>query len=288
MPSADTSSNAVRLDQSLWLLIILNAYLGYLLAVGVDGALWGDSRWPAHRAIGIWVLLLGGGTAIAIKAVDPSDRRLLPKPLRRPKLSLEMAAGLLAGGFILSFTLPYAFRAVYVLASVLSLLLVLMYANKLRRLLWAASALFLGALTPLAGYEAVGVQLRPNAVLAMIGLTALLAAIYPLYWHVKPGAHHPILGGGGVRAVVLSAVSFSFLVMITAWTIKADALYGGGTSYVGIAALLASFAVWIVQFVRWSGRRTVEIDDKTEKKFQTDMLQALVVTDVALVVALSL
>ena len=91
-----------------------------------------------------------------------------------------------------------------------------------------------------------------------------------------------------MRAVVLSVVSFSFLVMITAWTIKVDVLYEGGTSYVGIAVLLASFTVWVVQFVRWSGRRTMEIDDKIEKRFQTDMLQAVVVTDVALVVALRL
>src|SRR2546427_10067294 len=98
--------------------------LGYVLAVGIKGAGSGERLLPALGALLIWVILLNGGT-LAINSVfdrDEGDIGYLNAPPPLPRHLLAFSGALLAGGQLLAFALPPAFRVAYAICFVLSIL----------------------------------------------------------------------------------------------------------------------------------------------------------------------
>src|SRR5438128_2481354 len=81
--------------------------LGYVLAVGVQGAVRGEHWAAALRALVIWVLFLNGGT-LAINSVfdrDEGDIGYLNAPPPLPRYLLHFSLGLLIAGPLLAFGL---------------------------------------------------------------------------------------------------------------------------------------------------------------------------------------
>src|SRR5207247_2230302 len=79
---------------------------------------------PALGARLIWVILLNGGT-LAINSVfdkDEGDIGYLNAPPPLPRHLLAFSGALLAGGQVLAFALPPAFRVAYAICFVLSIL----------------------------------------------------------------------------------------------------------------------------------------------------------------------
>src|SRR5437773_1627223 len=98
--------------------------LGYVLAVGIKGAGSGERLLPALGALLIWVMLLNGGT-LAINSVfdkDEGDIGYLNAPPPLPRHLLAFSGALLAGGQLVAFALPPAFRVAYAICFVLSIL----------------------------------------------------------------------------------------------------------------------------------------------------------------------
>src|SRR3989441_12971704 len=98
--------------------------LGYVLAVGVRGAVRGGHWAAALRALVIWVLFLNGGT-LAINSVfdrDEGDIGYLNAPPPLPRYLLHFSLGLLIAGQLLAFTLPAGFQIAYAVCFVLSIL----------------------------------------------------------------------------------------------------------------------------------------------------------------------
>src|SRR4029077_15029995 len=98
--------------------------LGYVLAVGVPGALSGAHIGAALRALVIWVVFLNGGT-LAVNSVfdkDEGDIGYLNTTPPLPRYLLHFSVALLVIGQLLAFTLPAGFQIAYAICFVLSIL----------------------------------------------------------------------------------------------------------------------------------------------------------------------
>src|SRR5256885_9665261 len=97
--------------------------VGYVLAVGSGGAVRGARMWPALGGLAVWVVFLNGGT-LAINSVfdkDEGDIGYLRAPPPPPRHLLALSVALLAGGPLLPFALPPAFRIAFAICLGLSI-----------------------------------------------------------------------------------------------------------------------------------------------------------------------
>src|SRR3989441_8047108 len=96
-----------------WPIMAGHTALGYVLAVGFGGVARGERLGQAVWGLGIWVVLLNGGT-LAINSVfdrDEGDIGYLIAPPRLPRHLLPFSVALLAGGQLAALTLPPPFRS---------------------------------------------------------------------------------------------------------------------------------------------------------------------------------
>src|SRR5207249_189462 len=108
-------SYVLHMRPAEWPIMAGHTMLGYVLAVGIKGAGSGERLLPALGALLIWVILLNGGT-LAINSVfdrDEGDIGYLNAPPPLPRHLLAFSGALLAGGQLLAFALPPAFRGAY-------------------------------------------------------------------------------------------------------------------------------------------------------------------------------
>src|SRR5260370_13560779 len=146
--------------------------LGYVLAVGVQGAWHGDQLAAALRALVIWVLFLNGGT-LAINSVfdrDEGDIGYLNAPPPLPRYLLHFSLALLIAGQLLAFTLPAGFQMAYALCFVLSILYSVppFRFKAVGGVVWVINMRGFGTPTPYPAWAATGGRLDPGHGLAML------------------------------------------------------------------------------------------------------------------------
>ncbi|MDF3053998.1 MAG: UbiA prenyltransferase [Geminicoccaceae bacterium] len=167
-----------------WPVMAAHTLVGYLLAVGLQGALGGERLGAALLGVALWVICLNGGT-LAINSAydqDEDDIAYLRRPPPPPRHLAAFAVALMLTGLLGSLALPVGYRLAYLTCMVLSVL----YSVPPFRLKsvpgadWLINMWGFGTLTPYAGWAATGLPLRPAAALILIGFGPLFAALYPL------------------------------------------------------------------------------------------------------------
>ncbi|HWA15783.1 MAG TPA: UbiA family prenyltransferase [Gemmatimonadales bacterium] len=174
----------LHLRPAEWPIMAAHTALGYLLAVGLSGAVAGVRLGDALLGLLIWVLFLNGGT-LAINSAfdrDEGDIGYLKAPPPVPKHLLGFSLLLLVAGQILAFLLPAGFRIAYAICFALSIV----YSVPPFRLKavagpdWLINMWGFGTLTPYAGYAATGIPVQPAHWLVLLAFCPLFASLYPL------------------------------------------------------------------------------------------------------------
>ena len=174
----------LHLRPAEWPIMAGHTALGYLLAVGLDGARHAEALGPALLALGLWVILLNGGTLALNSAFDrdEGDIGYLRSPPPVPRGLGLVSLGMMVAGQLLAFRLPPMFRWTYALC----LLLSLAYSVPPLRLKavagadWVINMWGFGTLTPYAGYAATGRPLDGARALVLLAFCPLFASLYPL------------------------------------------------------------------------------------------------------------
>lgn len=175
----------LHLRPAEWPIMAGHTALGALLAGTVipDGgsAPWGN----AVLGITLWVACLNGGT-LAINSAfdrDESDVAYLRRPPPPPRHLFAWGLALMLGGLAVALLL---LLPGYAAAYAVSLLLSIVYSVPPWRLKavagadWAINLIGFGAITPLAGWLAMGARPTTWAWLLVAGFGALFACLYPL------------------------------------------------------------------------------------------------------------
>src|SRR5438045_4850261 len=158
--------------------------LGYVLAVGVQGAGTGEQIGAALRALVIWVVFLNGGT-LAINSVfdrDEGDIGYLNAPPPLPRYLLRVSVALLLGGQLLALTLPAGFQIAYAICFVLSLLYSVppFRFKAVAGVDWLINMWGFGTLTPYAAWAATGRPLDVGYGVVLLAFCPLFAGLYAL------------------------------------------------------------------------------------------------------------
>jgi lycopene elongase/hydratase (dihydrobisanhydrobacterioruberin-forming) len=113
----------LHLRPAEWPIMAAHTALGWLLAVGVSGAVNGVQLGEALFALLVWVVFLNGGT-LAINSAfdrDEGDIGYLKAPPPPPRHLLAFSLVLLVGGQLLALRLPVGFQVAYAICFFLSL-----------------------------------------------------------------------------------------------------------------------------------------------------------------------
>ena len=167
-----------------WPIMAAHTLVGYLLAVGVPGALHGERLGPALLGAGLWVVCLNGGTLALNSAYDrdEGDIAYLRRPPPPPRHLAGFGLALMGVGLLGSFLLPAPYRLAYAACLGLSVL----YSVPPFRLKavpgadWLINMVGFGTLTPYAGWAATGLPLDAAHGLVLLAFCPLFAALYPL------------------------------------------------------------------------------------------------------------
>ena len=167
-----------------WPIMAAHTLVGYLLAVGVSGAVRGERLGPALLGVGLWVVCLNGGTLALNSAYDrdEGDIAYLRRPPPPPPHLAGFGFGLMVLGLLGSFLLPAPYRIAYAVCLGLSVL----YSVPPFRLKavpgadWIINMVGFGTLTPYAGWATTGLPLDPARGLVLLAFCPLFAALYPL------------------------------------------------------------------------------------------------------------
>jgi 4-hydroxybenzoate polyprenyltransferase len=244
-----------------WPIMAAHSGLGYVLAVGLRGAVRGTALPQALCALVIWVVFLNGGT-LAINSVfdrDEGDIGYLLAPPPVPRHLLGFSVALLAGGQALAFALPPAFRIDYAACFALSLLYSVppFRFKAVAGIDWVINMWGFGTLTPLATWFATGRPLDWGYALVLLAFCPLFAGLYPLtqlYQLEEDGRRGDrtlarILGARRSLEVATACVLVAFALF--AWAAEVRRVGAAG------AALLIPLAAWLGVLVPWRTRHAV-------------------------------
>jgi lycopene elongase/hydratase (dihydrobisanhydrobacterioruberin-forming) len=274
-----------------WPIVAAHCAVGYLLAVGLDGAGHGDRLGPAALGVILWVVFLNGGTLALNSAYDRDDGDIayLHQPPPPPRHLAFFGTTLMVFGLAASFLLPLGYRLAYGLCLGLSVL----YSVPPLRLKsvpgvdWAINMLGFGTLTPYAGWATTGLPVGPEGRFILAGFCLLFAALYPLtqiyqYEEDARRGDRTLAGTLGPRLSLLiatgcAALAFGFYgtaALADSWT------SGRGWRWVtlGIAAL-----AWLGVLIPWTLRSRA----MAQREHQQGMYRALIawaITDAVIVV----
>ncbi len=244
-----------------WPIMAAHTSLGYVLAVGLDGAARGERLTPALAGLGAWVIGLNGGTLAVNSAFDrdEGDVAYLRAPPPPPAHLFAFGLALMAGGVAVAVFLPRPYLAAYALCFVLSML----YSVPPVRLKAVAGADWLinmwgfGALTPFAGWAATGVPLTAAGGLVLLAFCPLFAAFYPLTQIYQIDEDR----ARGDRTLVIRLGVRSSLIIAVGCTLVAFALFGVAGSLAGWrsgghdlwrwAVLALAGACWLTVLAPW-------------------------------------
>lgn len=167
-----------------WPIMAAHTAVGYVLAVGLDGAWQGVQLRPALLGVVLWVVCLNGGTLALNSAYDhdEGDIAYLRRPPPPPAHLATFGFSLMTLGLLGAFVLPVGYRAAYAVCLGLSVL----YSVPPLRLKavpgadWVINMWGFGTLTPYAGWAATGVPVDLTHGLVLLAFCPLFAALYPL------------------------------------------------------------------------------------------------------------
>jgi lycopene elongase/hydratase (dihydrobisanhydrobacterioruberin-forming) len=275
-----------------WPIIAGHTFAGYLLAVGVSGALRGDDLMPALFGIGLWVVCLNGGTLALNSAYDrdEGDIAYLRRPPPPPRHLAAFGLGLMGVGAFLAVLLPSGYVVAYLICLILSVLYSVppFRFKAVAGVDWIINMLGFGTLTPFAGWSAAGVPVGPVGRLILLGFCPLFAGLYPLtqIYQMEDDARR----GDRTLAIVLG-IPGSLAVGLTG-TIAAFVLFGLAAARMEWGPhdrwrwLVLGFAAtgWACVFLPWILRHRA----MNARQHQRGMYRALfawALTDVAVVLA---
>lgn len=275
-----------------WPIMAAHTLVGYVLAVGLDGAQRGERLGPAFLGIGLWVVCLNGGT-LALNSAhdrDEGDIAYLRRPPPPPAHLASFGFCLMTLGLLGAFLLPAGYRAAYAVCLGLSVL----YSVPPFRLKavpgadWVINMLGFGTLTPYAGWAATGIPLDQTHGLVLLAFCPLFAALYPLtqIYQLEEDRRRGdrtlalMLGVRRSLLVSLGAVGAAFALLALA-----GMRAGWGMEDVRRWLALALCAVaWGMVLVPWLRRQSA----MSAREHQRGMYQALgawALTDVVVVLA---
>lgn len=275
-----------------WPIMAAHTLLGYVLAVGLPGALRGERLGPALLGSALWVVCLNGGTLALNSAYDrdEGDIAYLRQPPPPPPHLASFGSGLMALGLLGSVLLPAPYRIAYAVCLGLSVL----YSVPPLRLKavpgadWIINMVGFGTLTPYAGWAATGLPLDPAGGLVLLAFGPLFAALYPLTQiyqleEDRRRGDRTLAGILGIRrslvaSVVAAGLAFGLFAaagMRSGWGAE-DAWRWG---MLGLCA-----TAWGVVLVPWL-RRQSTMNPAEHQKGMYQALGAWALTDVAVVLA---
>ncbi len=268
-------SYLLHLRPAEWPIMAGHTALGYVLAVGLNGAAHGASLPQAALALVIWVVLLNGGT-LAINSVfdrDEGDIGYLIAPPPLPRHLLAFSIVLLAGGQALAFALPVGFRIAYAVCFALSVLYSVppFRFKAVAGVDWVINMWGFGTITPYAAWAATGRPLDLGASLVLLAFCPLFAGLYPLtqLYQFEEDRRR------GDRTLALILGMRRSLAVALGCTLGAFALFAGAAarldSGLWAAALLVPLAAWLMVLVPWYREHA----RWTPERHQRGMYQAL-------------
>ena len=259
----DLYSYVLHLRPAEWPIMAGHTLLGYVLAVGVQGALRGEHVAAALRALVIWVLFLNGGT-LAINSVfdrDEGDIGYLNAPPPLPRYLLHFSLGLLIAGQLLAFTLPAGFQIAYAICFVLSILYSVppFRFKAVAGVDWVINMWGFGTLTPYAAWAATGRPLDAGHGIVLLAFCPLFAGLYPLTQLYqfdedrRRGDRTLALILGMRRSLAVAAVSTLLAFGLFTW---ATVILGVGSKGFVLALplvlWLAVLVPWLIGYVSWT------------------------------------
>jgi 4-hydroxybenzoate polyprenyltransferase len=284
----------LHLRPAEWPIMAAHTALGYLLAVGLPGALEGVALGPALLGLALWVLFLNGGT-LAINSAfdrDEGDIGYLQHPPPVPRGLGWFAFALLVVGQGLAFLLPPAFRWAYFACFVLSLLYSVppFRFKAVAGVDWVINMVGFGTITPFAGYAATGRTPAPEHLLALLAFCPLFAGLYPLtqlYQFEEDRRRGDrtlalILGMRRSLVVALVAVGLAFGLFVVGGVVA-----GWGTRPGDLArwtGLGVALGAWLLVLIPWY-RRHEAMSPLEHQRGMYAALRAWAVTDVVVILA---
>ena len=281
----------LHLRPAEWPIMAAHTALGYGLAVGLAGVAAGEQLGPALAGLGIWVVLLNGGTLALNSAFDQDEGDIgyLVRPPKPPRHLALFGLALMAVGQGLSGLLPSRFAAVYAVCFALSLA----YSMPPLRLKAAAGADWLvnmwgfGTFTPYAGYAATGRPLDEGVALVLLGFCPLFAGFYPLtqLYQLDEDRRRGdrtlalVLGRRGSLLIALAAVGLAFACFGYA-ALRTGGPIPSGSALLRWAGLGVALAWWLAVLLPWLEAHAA----MTAAQHQRGMYRALgawAVTDLA-------
>jgi 4-hydroxybenzoate polyprenyltransferase len=284
----------LHLRPAEWPIMVAHTAVGYLLAVGLEGAAAGARLGPAVLGLVLWVVCLNGGTLALNSAFDrdEGDIAYLRRPPPPPPRLAGFSIALMAAGQILAFRLPAPYPMAYAVCFVLSLA----YSVPPLRLKavpgadWIINMWGFGTLTPYAGWSATGVPIDAARGLVLLAFCPLFAALYPLtqLYQIEEDTRRGdrtlacVLGVRRSLSVALGAAALAFALFAAAG-VRAGWLSGGGDLW-RWAGLLLALAAWAMVLVPWR-RRFDRLAPADHERGMYRALGAWAVTDVVVVLA---
>jgi lycopene elongase/hydratase (dihydrobisanhydrobacterioruberin-forming) len=275
-----------------WPIVAAHTAVGYLLAVGVSGALLGQRVGPAVLGLLLWVIALNGGTLALNSAYDrdEGDIAYLRRPPPAPPHLAAFGLMLMTAGAAAALTLPRRYLAVYLLCFVLSVL----YSVPPFRLKAVAGVDLLinmwgfGTLTPYAGWAATDLPVGPVGRMILLGFCPLFAALYPLTQIYQ--IEEDTARGDRTLAIILGVPASLWLSLLAAT--GAFALFGSAAVRAGWSAgerwrwlvLVLAALAWVVVLLPWL-RRHRRMNPQQHQHGMYRALLAWAITDVAVVLA---
>lgn len=279
----DLFSYVLHLRPAEWPIMAGHTALGYVLAVGINGVMRGARLPQAAAALALWVVCLNGGT-LAINSVfdkDEGDIGYLSAPPPLPRHLLAFSVALLAGGQLLAFALPLAFRIAYAICFVLSLLYSVppFRFKAVAGVDWLINMWGFGTLTPFAAWAATGRPLDRGHALVLIGFCPLFAALYPLTQLYQMDEDRR----RGDRTLALLLGMDASLVAAIVSTVLAFVFFAWAATVLRVApwALTVPLAAWLAVLVPWYVQRE-SLSPAAQQRGMYRALGAWAVTDLVI------
>jgi 4-hydroxybenzoate polyprenyltransferase len=262
----DLYSYILHMRPAEWPIMAGHTLLGYVLAVGVGGALRGEHLGAALLALVVWVVFLNGGT-LAINSVydkDEGDIGYLNSPPALPRYLLRVSWGLLIVGQALAFLLPVGFRIAYAICFVLSILYSVppFRFKAVAGVDWVINMWGFGTLTPYAAWAATGRPLDVGHGLVLLAFCPLFAGLYPLtqlyqFDEDRRRGDRTLALILGMRASLVVATLCTLLAFgLLAWAVLLLHVGGKGFTLLGPLVLwLAVLLPWVFAYATWSPKQ---------------------------------
>lgn len=251
----DVYSYLLHMRPAEWPIMAAHTLLGYVLAVGVQGAVSGAHIGSALLALVIWVVFLNGGT-LAINSVfdrDEGDIGYLNAPPPIPRYLLQFSVVLLVAGQLLALRLPLGFQVAYAICFVLSILYSVppFRFKAVAGVDWVINMWGFGTLTPYAAWAATGRPLDLGHGLVLLAFCPLFAGLYPLTQLYQFDEDRR----RGDRTLALILGMRASLVVATLCTLLAFGLFGWALAVLAVSwkgfTLILPLVLWLAVLMPW-------------------------------------